>query len=157
MNAAALCVAACLAAATAADTATVDVQRELAKARAFEKTVLRGAAPQELLEHLRVRGLILSPRSIHHGARVAWVVERPTVAPDCSLSTEFLVFPRDADRAQTSAYLGRFNAGTVLNARAMIAMFYPSGQGEGCASHLEAYEAAATRLVAAFESYEPPP
>jgi hypothetical protein len=148
MRLACLWLAACIAPSHAATYTDAEIREMVERQRAFEKTVTR-VVPPAVVEHIAAAGVAL--RS--HG--VDWEVERPAPPPDCVVRTQFMVFARGTPRDQALAYTGRINAGSLLNERAMIAMFYPSGRGEGCTRDRRTFEAVQARLVQAFQSYAP--
>jgi len=138
----------CAATAAGATYTDAEIREMVERQRAFDKTVTR-VAPAAVIQHIARIGVVLRPQ----GAE--WQVDRPAPPPDCGVHTQFMVFAPGTSREEALAYTSRFNAWAMLNERATIAMFYPSGRGEGCVRDRAAFQALQERLADAFKSYVP--
>jgi len=154
MDPATACFAGFLAGAPPPQYTDAEIRAMAAKDQALHIRVVRGpAAPAALIDHLRGSGVTMVPGRGESTDK--WVVEAPAPPPDCTVATDFLVFPRDVEYCDMIRYVMRFNLGSVRNEPAMMSMFYPYGRGEGCSRDPNTFDAVRQKLIEAFQRYSP--
>ncbi|MEO7727138.1 MAG: hypothetical protein ABIS45_07785 [Burkholderiales bacterium] len=114
-----------------------------------------------LLEHFSQRGIALKPATGADARPAEWEIGNVDAGPGCTVSTKFLRFPDGTSAADMQKHLTRFNAATVRNEHAMLAMFYPSARhnvrdGNNCDAWGAKSGPITALLVDAFKAYQQP-
>lgn len=115
--------------------------------------------PDSLAEHFRRQGFPIRPAQDQSSNR-EYVVDVADIGARCDVLVSFRGFARATPVAEARQQLMRFNAATVLNEHARLAMFYPFGRGTtGDKGDCEAFAAKskeiAEPILDAFRSYRP--
>lgn len=115
--------------------------------------------PDSLVEHFRQHGFTVTP-AVDRSSNRDYVLDAADVGPRCEVLVSFRGFASGTPIESIKKRLMEFNAASVLNEQAALAMFHPSARGKtGDKNDCEAWAAESEEIVEplldAFRSYRP--
>ncbi len=143
-----------------------DQWRSLRRPRACRRNLRRQAIreggteiPDSLVEHFRAQGFPIRP-ALDWGSSREWTLDSAGVGPRCEVVLSFRGFALATPVELINKRLMEFNAASVLNEQARLAMFYPLARGKtGDKNDCEAWAVKSKDIVEplldAFRSYRP--